>query len=148
MRLLLLAGDDTKALQTAAAHAGLADVVTARGNVSNMAAALAACDALVHPTWYDTASRVVLEALAAGRPVITTEFDGSAEVVRRFGAGVVISGPEDATALRTALDMALDPVTRSRFAARAANPAVIPAVSMGRHVDDLLAVYSGITPGV
>ncbi|MFT4622069.1 MAG: UDP-glucose:(heptosyl)LPS alpha-1,3-glucosyltransferase [Myxococcota bacterium] len=42
---------------------------------------LAATDALCVPTLYDAAANTTLEALATGVPVVTSQFDGSAEVV-------------------------------------------------------------------
>ena len=41
-----------------------------------------AADFLVHPTFYDPCSLVVLEALACGLPVITTRANGASELLR------------------------------------------------------------------
>ena len=41
----------------------------------------AAADVYVQPTWYDPCSLVVLEALAAGLPVVTTRLNGAGELI-------------------------------------------------------------------
>jgi UDP-glucose:(heptosyl)LPS alpha-1,3-glucosyltransferase len=59
--------------------------------------------ALVHPTWYDTAATVVLEALASGTPPITTTRDGNADLAGE-GGGVVLEDPGDAESLAQAIE--------------------------------------------
>jgi UDP-glucose:(heptosyl)LPS alpha-1,3-glucosyltransferase len=61
-----------------------------------------AAHVLVHPTHYDTASRVVLEAMASGAPAITTARDGNADLVAA-GGGVVLERPGDPAALAAAI---------------------------------------------
>jgi len=59
-----------------------------------------ACDCLVHPSYYDACSLVVLEALASGIPVITTPANGAAMFV---GAGGRVIPPADPDALALAM---------------------------------------------
>ena len=70
----------------------------------------AAADLVVLPTWRDTSSLVVLEALASGTPVVTTALAGEAALVDE-GAGTVLAAPE-AGALREALAGWLDRLAR------------------------------------
>jgi UDP-glucose:(heptosyl)LPS alpha-1,3-glucosyltransferase len=60
-------------------------------------------DVLVHPTWYDTASLVVLEALASGTPAITTARDGNADLAE-IGGGEILEDPGDASALARSIE--------------------------------------------
>lgn len=69
----------------------------------------AASDLLAHPTWRDTSGLVLLEALAAGVPVITTTAAGEADTVRAAG-GSVIDRPGDEVALARELARLFDVV--------------------------------------
>jgi UDP-glucose:(heptosyl)LPS alpha-1,3-glucosyltransferase len=50
----------------------------------------AAVDALVHPTYYDACANVVLEAMASGLPVVSSDRNGSAELIRDGSNGFVL----------------------------------------------------------
>src|SRR5581483_8332591 len=65
------------------------------GHCAEMRNAYFAADFLVHPTFYDPCSLVVLEALACGLPVITTRFNGAAELLHPPQEGYVIDDPHD-----------------------------------------------------
>ncbi len=60
------------------------------GHQADPLAGYAAADALVHPTFYDACANVVLEAMACGRPVISSDLNGSAELVRPGTDGFVL----------------------------------------------------------
>jgi len=77
---------------------GVAGRVAWRGRELDLAGRLRASDLLLHPTYYDTAARVVLEALACGLGVVTTARDGNADLVAEAG-GAVLEAPGDAAAL-------------------------------------------------
>jgi UDP-glucose:(heptosyl)LPS alpha-1,3-glucosyltransferase len=62
-----------------------------------------ASDLLVHPTFYDTCSLTVLEALASGLPVITTPFNGASGLLSHGKDGWIIHDPRDLKQLRTAI---------------------------------------------
>ncbi len=50
----------------------------------------AAADAMVHPTYYDACANVVLEALASGLPVISSDRNGSAELMEHGRHGYIL----------------------------------------------------------
>ena len=50
----------------------------------------AAVDALVHPTYFDACANVVIEAMASGLPVLTSDRNGSAELVREGESGQIL----------------------------------------------------------
>jgi len=60
------------------------------------------------PTWRDPSPLVILEALAAGTPVLTTRNAGNCDAVGTPEAGVVLEGPEDLPALTAALTARLE----------------------------------------
>ena len=117
-----------------ARHLGVADRFQAFGPRDDTDILYRGADLLVHPTWHDPCSRVVLEALASGLPVVTTRRDGSAQVVLDAGGGIVIDEPGDPTALADAIERALREretlVPRAREAAQ--------AFSRERHLAELL----------
>ena len=80
---------------------------------------LAACDVHVLPTHYDSFAFTVLESLAVGTPVITTDAAGAAELVTRGVDGEVLRGACEAGELAAAMELWHDP---ARVAA-AAKPA-------------------------
>jgi glycosyltransferase involved in cell wall biosynthesis len=67
---------------------------------------LAAADALVLPSWAEGTPNVVLEALAAGRPVVATHVGGIPDVIEHGVTGLLVP-PRDAPALATAMAEAL-----------------------------------------
>ena len=80
---------------------------------------LLAADLLVHPARLDVTGTVIIEALAAGLPVIVTANCGYAPHVAASGAGVVV--PTDATTEQIAAAAAVDATMRKAWslAARA-----------------------------
>jgi UDP-glucose:(heptosyl)LPS alpha-1,3-glucosyltransferase len=60
---------------------GIADRVIFLGHRADPKDCYFAADYLVHPTFYDPCSLVVLEALACGLPVITTQYNGVSELL-------------------------------------------------------------------
>jgi UDP-glucose:(heptosyl)LPS alpha-1,3-glucosyltransferase len=87
------AGD--AACREAVKGAGLERRISVCGVAENPEAYFAAADALVHPTFYDSCSLVVLEAMASGIPVITSRCNGAAEIIQQDREGWVIDDPKD-----------------------------------------------------
>jgi UDP-glucose:(heptosyl)LPS alpha-1,3-glucosyltransferase len=74
------------------------------GPRNDVARLLAAADAFILPTLYEPFSNACLEALAAGLPVITTHFNGFAEILAPGHDGEVVADPRNTEALAAALD--------------------------------------------
>lgn len=95
---LVIAGNDEDhyrpALEARAQQLGLADRITFTGPVhgASKAALLAGAQLLVLPSYSENFGNVVLEAMAAGRPVVVTPEVGLAPVVTSTGAGLVAEG--------------------------------------------------------
>ena len=94
---LLIAGDgnERESLEKLAERREIADRVRLLGHVDDMPAVLAAADVLVHTSAVEGVPQVVLQALAAGKPVVATEMTGLREI---HGAPIKIS-PNSPTAL-------------------------------------------------
>ena len=82
---------------------GIADRVRFLGHRGDPKDAYFASDFLAHPTFYDPCSLVALEALACGLPVVTTRYNGAAELLTPPTDGVVVNDPHDAPALAAAM---------------------------------------------
>jgi len=101
----------------------------------------AAADAFVLPTAADASPHVVLEAMAAGLPVVSTPTGAIPEMV---GDGGVLVAPGDPAALRAALARLREPVARTRLGrcARERAEARYDAVRNARGVLDVLREIS------
>ncbi len=96
---------------------GAAERVTFAGEVSDVPERLARADVLLHPTRYDPCSLVVLEALAASVPVITTREDGASELVG--DGGFVLERPDDPAEAAEHLKALTERPLRERLSAAA-----------------------------
>lgn len=127
--------------QKLAESLGVADRVLFLGFRASPKTAYFAADFLVHPTFYDPCSLVVLEALACGLPVITTRYNGAGELLNASN-GIVIDDPHDGSKLAAALakmcdnDFRIPAVASARIAAR--------AWTFEMHYQALLALFEEI----
>lgn len=144
-RLVVIGRDDPHRLLRLARRCGVRDCVHAIGATTRMDAWLAAADLLIHPTWYDPCSRVVLEALCAGVPCVTTRYNGAAEAIAGPPAGCVVDSPEDIDALAEAVTRLADPETRDACRRRAAD--LRERLGMRRHAEEMLRLYAAIRTG-
>jgi UDP-glucose:(heptosyl)LPS alpha-1,3-glucosyltransferase len=138
--LVVVGRDDSHGYAALARALGVGEQVHFAGAVDDVPAMYAAADVLLHPTWYDPCSRVVLEALTVGLPCITTRFNGAAEAIKRPEQGAVVDTPADVSAMLSAL---IDFVLVSRHERRAERD-VLEAVSMARHAEGVMAVYERV----
>ncbi len=122
----VIAGDGPlkEQLEQQAAELGLGKRVLFLGYRSDMPAVIAAFDIYVLPSLWEGLPLALLEALAAGRPIVATAVGGSPEVVDHGINGFVIP-PRDSTAMaERLLTLISDPdlrrqmaqVNRARFA--------------------------------
>ena len=89
------------------------------GRRDDVPALLAAADLLILPSLWEGMPNVVLEAMAAGKPVIATDVEGSQELVAPGETGWLVPAG-DSQALASALNEAdADPSRLSRFGANA-----------------------------
>ncbi len=114
---LLLVGDGTlrEALQTEAGALGVGDHLDFAGARLDPAPFLAAADVVVVPSLNEGMGRVLVEAMALGRPVVATRVGGIPAVVADGETGVLVA-PDDPLALaRTVSDLLKDPGLRQRM---------------------------------
>jgi glycosyltransferase involved in cell wall biosynthesis len=116
-----LAGDgpDRVALEGQAAALGIGDRVLFLGHRTDVPELLAACDVFVLPSLFEGSSLALLEAMGAGRAVLSSAIGGTGELVVDGEDGVLVP-PGDAQALAAGLRKLLDdPALRARLAERA-----------------------------
>ncbi len=122
-----------------ASRLGLRDEVHFLGFYPDIRDAYWSSDFFVQPTYYDPCSLVVLEALACGLPVITTQQNGAGELMTEGRHGFVLTSPGAESELVAALEKMTDDRARRAMSAEAKR--------LGRqqtfdvHVERLLAVF-------
>ena len=101
---LLLVGDgpERPTLEALAASLGIADRVRMAGETTDVARHLVAADAVVLPSRNEGMGRVLVEAMALGRPVVATAVGGIPAVIADTECGRLIA-PDDPEALAAAL---------------------------------------------
>ena len=122
-----------------AGHLGIAKRVMFLGPRRDIHHCYFAADFLVHPTFYDPCSLVVLEALACGLPVITSRYNGASELMDPPHAGLVIDNPHDHRRLAWSMAQLLDPARRSACAKAARHAAA--QWTFDHHYRKLLQVF-------
>ncbi|NDJ55549.1 glycosyltransferase family 4 protein [Enterobacteriaceae bacterium 4M9] len=107
--VFMIVGQDKAAkYQQMAGQLGITDNVrffVGRDDISEL---MAAADVLIHPAVQEAAGIVLLEAIVAGLPVITTEVCGYAHYIEKAQCGVVIAEPFSQQALNEELRRALE----------------------------------------
>ena len=107
--ILVLVGDDERlgAFRRETERPPLAGRVIVTGPRGDVDAILAAADVVCVPSRQEAFGNVVLEACAAGVPVVTSRLAGAAELLDGPLAGLVVDDPEDRAALAAALERGL-----------------------------------------
>ncbi|MBI3797542.1 MAG: glycosyltransferase [Deltaproteobacteria bacterium] len=116
VHLAVIGGGPIETFRRMAARLGVSGQTTFCGFVNETIPYYAAADVFVFPTFYDPCSLVVLEAWASGLPVITSSFNGAAELMTPGEEGLVVDDPRDARQLARRMEGLLDPSLRVRMA--------------------------------
>jgi UDP-glucose:(heptosyl)LPS alpha-1,3-glucosyltransferase len=93
---ILFIGSDAPWAKAEARRKGLSRTFVFGDHAEDIEKILPACDCLVHPAYYDACSRVVIEALSSGIPVITTHTNGAAMYVNPSVGRVIPPGDPEA----------------------------------------------------
>ena len=144
--ITLLAGDGTleQSLRAQCAALGLGDRVRFLGYRRDVPELLEAADLVVLPSLYEGLSLVTIEALAAGRPMVATEVDGTPEVVIHEKTGL-LAPPANPQALASAIERMLsDPAMAARLGSEG-RKFVNENFTLKRQIEETVAVYSELT---
>jgi len=114
------------------------------GPLPNLSAALAAADSAVLPTWYDPSSRFILEALAMGKPDLTTALNGASDFIQSGRHGILVEHPRCRRQITDGLLQLADAKIRAALAQAVLEDNLREQVSITRHVRQLISLYKQI----
>lgn len=146
--LLVLAGDgpDVDRCRALAGELGLGERVRFLGLRRDIDAIFAACDVAVVPSRAPEAfGLAVVEAMAAGKPVVVSDCGAMPELVGYGRYGTVVP-PGDAGALADALGRLLDGPVFAGQLGRAARERALAVYGLERWVDRMSAHYAAVAP--
>jgi len=122
----------------------IADRILFTGQIDDITPAILAADVAVLPTYYDPCSRFILEGLSAGKPVITTKYNGAAEMFVDRKHGRIISQPDDIKALAGAITFCTNRDNAENMSKAIAQDSLRDKISIDRHVREIIKLYEEI----
>jgi rhamnosyl/mannosyltransferase len=138
-------GPQRESLQKKAGELGVSDRVKFLGEVGDaeLAALYSACDVFVLPsiTRQEAFGVVLLEAMAFGKPMVTTKLGTGADWVNQDGETGIVVPPGDASALSAAIGSLLRDRSRRALMGSAALRRVQSLFSPGRMTTSVLELY-------
>lgn len=139
-QLFVVGQDKPRAFAAQAERMGVKENVHFFAGRDDVAHLMAAADVLLHPAKQEAAGIVLVEAIAAGLPVLVTEVCGYAPHVAAAGCGVVLSEPFEQHALDDDLHKVLaDSSLREKWAKNARHYADTQDLySLPEHVADII----------
>lgn len=141
---LVIAGEgpDREALEVSARRLGVAERVRFAGHVDSIYPLLRGAEAFVLPSLHEGMPNALMEAMAAGRPLVATAVDGVLDLVTD-GEEALLVPPGDGAALARALRTILtDPALADRLGRRARER--IAAFDFSVSLRAMEAVYDGV----
>ena len=141
-------GGRMSSLQELVARLGMADRITFVGQVphSGVPGEIEKLDIFVALSRQESFGVAVLEAGAAGRPVVVSDAGGLAEVVRHGITGLVVPRDDPAAAAEALLDLVVNPEKRTALG-EAARQHVRENYAWGPCVQQMLSVYEATLRG-
>jgi glycosyltransferase involved in cell wall biosynthesis len=139
---LLIIGDGPErgALERAAQVGGMSERVIFAGQLSDVNAYYAAADVMALPSHSEGSPYVLLEAMAAGLPVVATAVGGVPEMVTD-GESALLVAPRDASAMADALHRILTDEELARRLTVKASALILTRYSPETHLQSLVGIY-------
>lgn len=133
-------GDEESALRTQAKEAGLGDRLHLLGFRDDVPALLSAFDLYTLPSFSEGQSLALMEAMAAGLPIVASRVGGNPELLREGESGLLFDAG-DSAGLAEALRRLIDDPELSRRLGAAARIRARKEFGVERMVDRYLALY-------
>jgi glycosyltransferase involved in cell wall biosynthesis len=142
---LVLVGDgaEREALAARAASLGVADSVHFAGNRDDVPQVLAALDVFVFTSYSEGLSGALLEAMAAGKPIVATGIVENRELVTDGETATLVPTQAPDAVARAVVDLLDDP-TRAAALGRAAQRDAVDRFSLERMVGNFEAFYESV----
>lgn len=137
-------GPSAEAYEESAKRLDIGERVHFMGSVDKLQGFLAAADVAILPTFYDPASRFVLEALALAKPVITTQYNGATDLFVHERHGFILPDPADVKALVHGIRSMSDPEGLRKMSDAITADGVAEKVSIHRVATQLIRLYETI----
>lgn len=128
------------------ATAGVADRITLLGYRSDVDRLLAASDLVVLPSLYEGLPLSLIEAMAAGRPLVTTDIGGTRELVTHNVTGILVR-PADPVALADGVARLVSSPELARRLANAARALALESYSAEAMVSGVANEYRRLLTG-
>lgn len=143
--IFLIAGDGPERgrLEESAARLGVCDRVRFLGTRDDIANLLRSCDVFVLPSLSEGLPVSVIEAMAAARPVVATDIEGTDEIVVDGETGCLVP-PSDPAALGRAIAGLLDDPRKAARLGAAGQERVEALFSVGVMLSRLQALYDEV----
>jgi glycosyltransferase involved in cell wall biosynthesis len=147
LRLLIL-GDGESMEEIRKLAAPLGDAVVLTGHRNDVMKVLDATDILLHPSSVDAFPTALLEAMAAGVPIVASRVGGIPEIVEDGRQGVLVAAPPRAADVAIAIEKLLTDVGRRRALAASGRARYEERFTADAWMRRLLPVYeAAITDG-
>jgi len=137
-RLFIVGKGRTTKYRRLAVRLGIGDQVIFTGPRTDVKRFYLGCDVFAFPTRYDPFSNATLEAMAAGLPVVTSRFNGVAELIDNGLNGFVVDDPLNPAAIAGSLEQLALPAVRLKMGEVAYRTAL--PLTMERNVRETLEV--------
>ena len=134
-------GDLERGVRALAARHG--DAVMFLGQRDDMPELFAACDLVVLPSLAEALPTALIEAAAAGRPVVATRVGGTPEVVEEGKTGLLVP-PSDPAALASAVAAVLSDREKARALGEAGRRRACALFSVRAQVERTVALWSQV----
>jgi glycosyltransferase involved in cell wall biosynthesis len=140
VRLILVGdGPDRSRLEAIARRCGVYDWINFAGHQADVAPYYSLADVVVLPSWTEGSPNVLLEAMAAGLPIVATAVGGVPEIVCPSGAALLVGRQQPASLARGIAEVLGDKNLRSEL--RVAALSTASAFSPERRYRSLLKIY-------
>ncbi|MGQ0760408.1 MAG: glycosyltransferase [Acidobacteriota bacterium] len=142
---LIIAGDgpEREQLEAAASSLGIADQVVFAGQIADMQPYYAIADLLVNASHTEGSPYVLLEAMAAGVPIVATAVGGVPEILSDGETGLLVP-PRDPPATSATIEKILNDSALARKLSNSARALISTRFAPEIYVQNLVEIYRNV----